>query len=414
MKLFTADNKLFGRLALVLITGASLFYLSCTQKRAELDLSSFEPEIEIAPDFSEINITSLPPSLASHLSVQEFEQEDWSSFFGVFVLDGENVTWNPNDFAINGSYQVEDDRITFTPNHPFLRETNYYIRFNYLDIPGIKASEPEAVREVSSTLSKEFTIANTPGPATFVEGIYPSTNSIPRNLLKFYVQLSASMIEGNLLNNVHIVNAEGDTLKHIFLEIPQELWDTENKRATIIFDPGRVKRGLDLREEFGAAFEVGKTYTLVINNNWLDGEQKKLRESYSKTFSVVEDDRSRPNPDNWTVIEPKEGTKQPVSLEFDEPFDYALLQRIISVRDENDLRIPGKATLGELEKSWTFTPFQAWSGKQYYIQIESILEDLAGNNLNTVFDVDLETATEVEVRSKPIPFVKIPFRAIIN
>ena len=61
-------------------------------------------------------------------------------------------------------------------------------------------------------------------------------------------------------------------------------------------------------------------------------------------------------------------------------------------------------------EEWIFEPDDHWNAANYYIQIEAILEDMAGNNLNSIFDVDLEIATEQEVRSEPIPYIRIPFK----
>ena len=50
-----------------------------------------------------------------------------------------------------------------------------------------------------------------------------------------------------------------------FLELDEELWSPDGTRFTLIFDPGRIKRGLKPREEVGPVLEAGKSYSLVID-----------------------------------------------------------------------------------------------------------------------------------------------------
>ena len=45
-----------------------------------------------------------------------------------------------------------------------------------------------------------------------------------------------------------------------FLELDEELWSPDGTRFTLVFDPGRIKRGLKPREEAGPILEAGKSY----------------------------------------------------------------------------------------------------------------------------------------------------------
>ena len=54
------------------------------------------------------------------------------------------------------------------------------------------------------------------------------------------------------------------------LELDQELWDREGQRLTVLFDPGRIKRGVLPRDEVGSALFEGSAYTLVIDSKWHD------------------------------------------------------------------------------------------------------------------------------------------------
>ncbi|APD08234.1 hypothetical protein UJ101_02736 [Flavobacteriaceae bacterium UJ101] len=51
------------------------------------------------------------------------------------------------------------------------------------------------------------------GENTIVEAIYPLTDSIPVNVLKFYIQFSEPMREGDFLNHVYLYDEKGNDLK---------------------------------------------------------------------------------------------------------------------------------------------------------------------------------------------------------
>ena len=406
MRISVHKHILF-RLVFAITAGTSLFFLSCTgQKPSASELVALEPSISVSPEFKSIQVNPLPISLTSYLQSANISQQQWDQLFGVYVLDENGKAWDEDDLPVNGTYSVKENEIVFTPRYSFLKDTDYYIRFDLSQIPDINLEQEYA----PAIVEHRFTVEVEQQVATYVEQVYPTSSVLPRNLLKFYIQFSASMIEGELLDNIHLIDSEGDTLEHVFLEIPQELWDSDRKRVTVLFDPGRVKRGLQLREQFDTAFNVGEAYTLVINNEWKDGRQKPIQEVFKKTFTISDDDQIRPNPNQWVVQSPKSETRESLKINFNESLDYALLKRVVTVHNEQGLLINGSISIGENEKEWIFEPDDHWNAANYYIQIEAILEDMAGNNLNSIFDVDLEIATEQEVRSEPIPYIRIPFK----
>jgi len=91
-----------------------------------------------------------------------------------------------------------------------------------------------------------------------VQHVFPSAAALPANQLKFYVQFSAPMSRGEAWKHIRLLNHEGKPVDLPFLELDQELWDPNYQRLTILFDPGRIKRGLLPREEAGPIIEQGK------------------------------------------------------------------------------------------------------------------------------------------------------------
>lgn len=91
-----------------------------------------------------------------------------------------------------------------------------------------------------------------------------------------------------------------------------------------------------------------------------------------------------------------------MTLEFNEPMDEALLDRMILVRDSTGHEIPGTFKIDHQETRWQFTPQGTWSPGNYLIEVDSALEDLAGNKIGRLFDVDLSGKIETTLRSPKI------------
>ena len=89
------------------------------------------------------------------------------------------------------------------------------------------------------------------------------------------------MQRGEAWRRVHLYDAAGKLVELPFLELQQELWDPDYKRLTVLFDPGRIKRGLLPLQESGPAIEEGKEYTLVIDRTWIDAAGSPLARGLS-------------------------------------------------------------------------------------------------------------------------------------
>lgn len=227
--------------------------------------------------------------------------------------------------------------------------------------------------------------------STKVEQVYPTSSQLPANQLKFYIQFSAPMLAGEAWQHLQLLDMNNKPIDLAFLEIDQELWDRDNRRLTVLFDPGRIKRGVTPRDEVGAALEPGKSYTLQISSKWRDENRIPLIASFTKTFKVIAEDRTAIDPAQWKFTAPKSGSVLPLTVHFGESLDAALALRLIT------LPIEGHASLGPNEQSWIFSPSQPWQSGCLELSIDTALEDLAGNKVGRPFDVD--TFDPVTVRS---------------
>lgn len=290
-----------------------------------------------------------------------------------------------------GDYAVEDGRVVFRPRFPLAPGTLYRVRFES------NAGEP---------LEAEFDIPLSDAPATRVVAIYPTTSTVPVNLLKMYVSFSAPMRFGEAYAHVRLLDSEGEVVPDAILEVLEELWDPERRRLTLLFDPGRIKRGLEPNLTLGLPLREGESYMVEIDAGWRDGLGRPLAAGFTKAFSVGHADRTRPNPEEWKVSAPGAGSHDPVDIVFPEPMDRALLDHMIAVVGPSGQVLDGRVEVDSEETAWRFVPSRPWPAGDYTLDIDPNLEDLAGNNLAHLFDVDLSQdvrLSEEEARAR-LPF----------
>ena len=203
------------------------------------------------------------------------------------------------------------------------------------------------------------------------------------------------MSRGEAYRHIHLIDAaNNDPVDIPFLELEQELWDRNNRRLTVLFDPGRIKRGLVPTNTIGPPVVEGKHYKLVVDREWHDARGVRLVEGFEKDFRGGPADRVPPEPKNWLVTAPKAASTEPLVILFPKSMDYVLLQRMIGIFDSRG-EIHGSIAVDRNETEWRFTPDQSWKPGSYRITADNTLEDISGNHLDRPFDVDVfETVTK--------------------
>ena len=156
------------------------------------------------------------------------------------------------------------------------------------------------------------------------------------------------MSRGEAYRRIKLLEAAtGKRVDAPFLELDEELWSPDGTRFTLLFDPGRIKRGLRPREEVGPVLEAGKSYSLVIDRHWLDASGNLLKAGFRKTFRVGPPDETSPDPKTWTIDAPRAGSRDPLEVRFPEPLDRALLDRLIWVENADAKVVAGQISLGD-------------------------------------------------------------------
>ena len=348
------------------------------------------PEIRLAADGKSIDVVGLSKSDLATLTEHKPSAEQWARLLALYVDKGKG---RADQLAMVGEWRVEKNLLRFEPRYGLSPGVPYRAVFDPRELPS--KSTDKAI-EWTLTIPKPKV-----GPPTVVEHLYPTADKLPENQLKFYLHFSAPMSRGEVYQHVRLLKEDGTRIELPFLELEQELWDREGKRLTLLFDPGRIKRGLKPREEVGPVLEEGKKYTFEIDRAWCDAEGNPLKETYRKTFRALPPDDAMPDMKKWKLDSPTADRAELV-VTFNKIMDQALAQRMIWVVDAKGERVPGSAKVTGDEKAWRFVPEKPWTVGKYKLMADTRLEDLAGNSLAKPFEVDVFHPVQREVKAETV------------
>lgn len=329
-----------------------------------------------------VEVSGLTGKNLRKLCAPVWQTQDWQRVLSVYARPADSTSAAELP-GMMGSYSVANGLIRFQPTFPLEPGLTYRAVFRPSKLP---ADTDPRDRDLVSSFRLP---AKERRSTTVVTQIYPTANTLPENLLKFYVHFSAPMRRGHIYDHIHLLDESGKPEELPFLEIDEELWDPEMKRLTLIIDPGRIKRGVQPLEEIGPVLQAGKIYTLVIDSDWQDAEGTALKTGYRKPFKAGPALRQPINTAEWSITPPPSGSNSPLRVRFPEPLDHALARRMISVTDLRGELVRGETSLSDEEHLWSFAPAKPWSAGQYHITVQTTIEDLAGNNIGKSFDVDL-------------------------
>lgn len=276
-----------------------------------------------------------------------------------------------NNTPILGEYMIKDNGIVFRPLIPFTYDLEYEIRLSGKTIDEIVIPFP----------------AGSYPPQ--VIAIYPVNDTLPENLLKFYISFSKPMREGEAVQHIHLIKNNTDTLSDVFLDLQQELWNSDRTMLTIWLDPGRIKRGLQPNKLLGPPLQRNENYQLEINKDWRGENGLSLAQHYSKIFFTIERDSVSPSTNAWTINKPAPGTRDQLHVNFHESLDHVLAENTMRISDDAGNYVKGVFHVNDKSNAVYFIPGAPWKPGKYKLEIESRLEDLAGNNLVRLFDADV-------------------------
>lgn len=245
---------------------------------------------------------------------------------------------------------------------------------------------------------------------TIVSEVYPTNTELPANLLRFYIYFSAPMGQNDILPAIDLLDENDEIVSGVFLSNRFDLWSADRTRLTLLLDPGRVKTGLAANVSLGRALEAGKAYRLRISDKAEDAKSCQLAAPHVVSFAAVAADVQSPIPSSWDITFPDAGTRSPMSIRFDGTLDHLSLAYRLRVIGPDGPPLAGHISLDNYESTWLFTPAVAWKAAEHKLVIDPLLEDLAGNRMDAVFDLDLSAGGQSMApgTSHTIPFTPHP------
>ena len=305
------------------------------------------------------------------------------------VFVGTEATCGEDRVAMAGRYERTPEGLTFSPTFSFVAGTDYVARIQ-------TALGAECV-------PFRLPVASAP-PAAVVTDVFPSGETLPENTLRFYFHFSVPMAPHVALDHIVLRDASGAIDDAAFMRFKQELWSEDRTRLTVLVDPGRIKREVRTNVELGPALEAGKTYQLTVEGGWSSADGTSELKGFSRTFTVSSALRERPGVARWQVNSPCLGSREPLLLTFDRPFDRHRLRNSLTVVSDGREPVGGAAEVSRGERTWRFTPDKPWGGQNLQVEVDPTLEDIAGNNFQDLLDNVVSNAAQ------PTPNTSLPVR----
>lgn len=265
------------------------------------------------------------------------------------------------------------DEVQFTPRHRLVPGNTYRAELRLAN---------------GASAATDYRVPRREQSAPVVERVYPTSDQLPANLLKFYLHFSQPMREGEqIFDQIHLLDDAGKPIEGPWRLT--ELWSDNAQRLTLYVHPGRIKTGVNLREQEGPVLLPGRKYTLVVTRDVRDNTGQGLADAFMKTFTTGPEVHAPIDLTAARLSPPAVGSREAVTLSFAQPLDRYLLARCVRVFDRDHQAVPGKVEITAAERRWEFVPDSPWRADEYRLRFDPVLEDLAGNSPDRIFDTDL-------------------------
>ena len=233
----------------------------------------------------------------------------------------------------------------------------------------------------------------------------PSQAVIPENTLRLYIKFTEPKARGHLLQNMRLLASDGTEVVSPFLNLDAELWDSEQRRVTILLEPGRIKQGVGPNASSGAPLQAGESYRLILSDQLQSAAGVSLDAPTTLFFRVGPAERRPIDPDAWNILVPSAGTLAPISIGFDRIMDAGAVVRLLTLEAPNGSRLQGEVSTDG--GGWSLTPDSPWSAGTYHLIVAPDLEDVSGNTPGAPFDAAAGTIGSVQHAIK-VPIIITP------
>ncbi len=217
-------------------------------------------------------------------------------------------------------------------------------------------------------------------PAEAPMRISPQANVLPANTLRFYVHFRRPGEAHFDRDHLRLLDDEEQVVRDPFLVLSNELWSVDGRRLTILMEPGRIKRGLGSDPSHEPALVVGRAYSLVVTA---------LGQTVRHAFRVNEPVLEAIDENNWCLVPPITGSRDPVVVHFDRVMDTALCENEIRALTPSRELVQARVALAPDGTSARIIPSNPWRAGEHCLVVSRRLEDVCGNRLGEALDHDL-------------------------
>jgi hypothetical protein len=341
------------------------------------------------PNQPAVVVTGLSHSDVAALTRANLTPESWTAVLRVAVA--------ADAVPVAGTYAIAGGTVRFTPMFPFDPGRPYTAVFDPSAVPdGALRHLPGVSRVVS-------TPAAAASPATTITDVYPSADIVPANLLRMYVAFSGPMGNRGGQDYVTIADARRQEISGALLPLDTGLWNPERTRFTILFDPGRVKRGILPNRRMGRPLEPGATFTFAVRAGWPDARGVPLASRFEHAYRVGPAIERGLDPRAWTIAPPAAGSREPLVVDFPWALDHALLERALSIA-RGGAHLSGDSIVPRGERQWRFTPRDPWLPGAHELVALPELEDVAGNRIGHPFEARPSEADDARAAPARVRF----------
>lgn len=237
--------------------------------------------------------------------------------------------------------------------------------------------------------------------------VAPDATELPSNVLRLYVEFDEPMSSKFRMSEaIELVDLEdGSVVEAALLDVEQPLFDRSNTRLTVIFNPGRTKRGVGSNVEGGAPLEPNRRYALRVNAGLLDAEGDPIEVDFEHVFHTVDPDRRALEPSVWDIRSPGVGTRDPMVIDSGRWLDPYQAESRIALLNPHGRVFPLRAKSSGQELR--FMPQESWTEGCYTLVVSSELEDVSGNRNVRAFDDEGKGSRTPSRRSIPIGDPKV-------
>lgn len=285
-----------------------------------------------------------------------------------------------NNLPVYGSYRLIGKCLTFTPLYDLGESLTYEIQY----IIG------------RHLLSKRFTVPGQEKKTGSCEiSFFPSTDTIPQNILFFHARFSTPMHWDNKgFVHFNILDEKGVVIENVWRQ--KSYWLDSGRLLLLMIHPGRVKSGIHY---IGPVFEVGKSYTIKIDDSMQDADNNAVQIVGSKQYFISPEDRISPKI-KYVTNAVSRNTKDPIEIHFTESMDYASTISNIKIYGAGNNYLASEVVLKNADSVVCISPGRKWKHGTYKIVLQPAVSDIAANRINRLFEI-----TDIKEKKKDTIYV---------